>query len=200
MTKEDIISRDKIEDAAMHLMLALSEEIGLDLSDVNFKDTPARMSRMYREIFSGIPNTQQQVDEILDSAFPCDNDQLILMKDIDVYSMCPHHFLPVHYNIHVAYIPGKDVVGLSKLVRLVELLAKRPVLQEQLVEDISSSLMKIDGVHGAACIAEGIHLCMAMRGVKKHAKTVTSSLKGVFLDGGTSKQTNARQELMSLIK
>lgn len=190
----------RMQFAAEILLEAFSSELGLDLNDVNFKDTPARMARMYKEIFSGVKDTQSQVDAILNSAFPCDNNQLILMKDIDVYSMCPHHLLPVHYNIHVAYIPGKDVVGLSKLVRLVELLAKRPVLQEQLVEDVSTNLMKIDGAVGAACIAEGVHLCMAMRGIKKHAKTVTSSLKGVFLEGGDAKAQQARQELMSLLK
>lgn len=186
---------DQIEFAARYFLQSLSEELGLDLTDENFNDTPARISRMYREILSGLEDTDGQVEKILNSAFPCDNDQLILVKDIEAFSICPHHFLPVHYKIHIAYIPSIQVVGLSKLARLANILAKRPVLQEQFVEDISSNLMKIEGCLGAACIAEGIHYCMVMRGVKQsQSRTITSSLKGAFLEDAC-----ARQELMQLI-
>jgi GTP cyclohydrolase I len=186
---------DPLEFAAWNLLQALSEELGLDLNDENFDDTPARISRMYREILSGLKDTDKQVEKILNSAFPCNNDQLVLVKDIEAFSMCPHHFLPVHYKIHIAYIPSVRVVGLSKLARLANILAKRPVLQEQFVEDVSSSLMKIEGCLGAACIAEGAHYCMVMRGVRQsQSQTITSSLKGVFLE-----DARARQELMQLI-
>lgn len=186
---------DPLEFAAWNLLQALSEELGLDLNDENFDDTPARISRMYREILSGLKDTDKQVEKILNSAFPCNNDQLVLVKDIEAFSMCPHHFLPVHYKIHIAYIPSVRVVGLSKLARLANILAKRPVLQEQFVEDVSSSLMKIEGCLGAACIAEGAHYCMVMRGVRQsQSRTITSSLKGVFLE-----DASARQELMQLI-
>jgi len=190
-------SADPLEFAAWNLLQALSEELGLDLNDENFYDTPARMSRMYREILSGLPDTDRQVKEILNAAFPSNNDQLVLVKDIEAFSMCPHHFLPVHYKLHIAYIASTRVIGLSKLARLANILAKRPVLQEQLTEDIASSLMKIEGCLGAACIAEGVHYCMVMRGARQsQAKTVTSSLKGVFLEG----DGQARQELMQLIR
>lgn len=186
---------DPLEFAAWNLLQALSEELGLDLNDENFDDTPARISRMYRGILSGLKDTDKQVEKILNSAFPCNNDQLVLVKDIEAFSMCPHHFLPVHYKIHIAYIPSVRVVGLSKLARLANILAKRPVLQEQFVEDVSSNLMKIEGCLGAACIAEGTHYCMVMRGVRQsQSRTITSSLKGVFLE-----DARARQELMQLI-
>jgi GTP cyclohydrolase I len=189
------MAADPLEFAAWKLLQALSEELGLDLNDENFDDTPARISRMYREILSGLKDTDKQVEKILNSAFPCNNDQLVLVKDIEAFSMCPHHFLPVHYKIHIAYIPSVRVVGLSKLARLANILAKRPVLQEQFVEDVSSSLMKIEGCLGAACIAEGAHYCMVMRGVRQsQSRTITSSLKGVFLE-----DASARQELMQLI-
>ncbi len=189
------LAADPLEFAAWNLLQALSEELGLDLNDENFDDTPARISRMYREILSGLKDTDKQVEKILNSAFPCNNDQLVLVKDIEAFSMCPHHFLPVHYKIHIAYIPSVRVVGLSKLARLANILVKRPVLQEQFVEDVSSSLMKIEGCLGAACIAEGAHYCMVMRGVRQsQSRTITSSLKGVFLE-----DARARQELMQLI-
>lgn len=186
---------DPIQEASWNLLLSISAELGLDLDDINFADTPARMSRMYREILSGLPDTDAQVKKILNSAFPCDNDQLVLVKDVEAFSICPHHFLPVHYKIHIAYIPSTQVVGLSKLARLANILAKRPVLQEQFVEDVSSNLMKIEGCLGAACIAEGTHYCMVMRGVRQsQSRTITSSLKGVFLE-----DARARQELMQLV-
>jgi len=189
------LAADPLEFAAWNLLQALREELGLDLNDENFDDTPARISRMYREILSGLKDTDKQVEKILNSAFPCNNDQLVLVKDIEAFSMCPHHFLPVHYKIHIAYIPSVRVVGLSKLARLANILAKRPVLQEQFVEDVSSNLMKIEGCLGAACIAEGAHYCMVMRGVRQgQSRTITSSLKGVFLE-----DARARQELVQLI-
>jgi GTP cyclohydrolase I len=193
--RNNAVSQDPIQRACQDLLMAISSELGLDLSDENFFDTPERMSRMYREILSGLHNTDHQVEEILKSAFPSTNDQLVLVRDIEAFSLCPHHFLPVHYKIHVAYIPSEKVIGLSKLARLVNVLAKRPVLQEQFVEDVSSSLMKIEGCLGAACIAEGTHYCMVMRGVRQsQSRTITSSLKGVFLE-----DASARQELMQLI-
>jgi len=191
---------DLIREGAEKLLEGISKELGLDLQNENFADTPARMSRMYREILSGVDRTDEQVEGILKSAFPCDNDQLVLIKDIEAFSLCPHHFLPVHYKIHVAYIPSGEVIGLSKLSRLVNILACRPVLQEQFVNDVSDNLMKIKGTVGAACIAEGEHYCMTMRGVKQsQAKTITSSLKGVFLEGNGHKAQQARQELLQLI-
>jgi len=181
----------------MELILSgLKNKYGLEL-DENFTDTPDRVSRLYDEIFSGIKDTQKQISKILNSAFPTGYDQMILLKDIEVFSMCPHHFLPVRYLISVAYIPseGGRVLGISKLARLVEILAKRPVLQEQLTEDITKNLLSLN-IKGAACVVKGVHYCMVMRGVKQsNAITITSSLKGAFLS-----KLEARQEFLELIR
>lgn len=188
---------DPIWQASANLLMALQIELGLDITDENFNDTPARMSRMYREILAGVHNTEGQVEALLASAFPCDNDQLILVKDIEVFSLCPHHFLPVRYNIHIAYLPSPEgkVIGLSKMPRLANILAKRPVLQEQLVNDIVEALMCIKGVRGAGCIASGEHFCMIMRGARQtHAKTIASSLRGAFLE------ESVKQEFLQLVQ
>ncbi len=182
---------DKMEEAVATIL----RELGLDLSDANLKDTPARVARMYREVLSGAGQTEEQVETILRSAFPCQNNNLVLVRDVEAFSLCPHHLLPVQYKVHVAYLPNGKVVGLSKLPRLVNVLARRPVLQEQLVEDVTTSLMRIEGCMGAACIAEGVHYCMVMRGVRQSkAVTVASSLKGAFLT-----DSQIKQELLKLV-
>ena len=140
------ISTDIIQAGMGVILKGMAHKYGLDTTDINFKDTPARVSRMYDEIFSGIQDTDRQIQDILNSSFPSDYDQMILLRDVEVFSMCPHHFLPVHYHISVAYVPSEKgyVLGLSKLARLVEVLAKRPVLQEQLTKDIAEHLIKAE--------------------------------------------------------
>jgi len=188
--------QDLIAEGTTMILKGLQERLGLDFDDVNFKDTPSRVSRMYNEICSGLKETDEQVEEILKSAFPCTNDHLIVIKDIEVFSLCPHHLLPVHYKIHVGYLPNGEVLGISKLPRLIEVLAKRPVLQEQLVEDVVSNLMKLDGCLGAGCVAEGKHYCMIMRGAKQsQSTTITSSMKGNFLENGGE----LKQEFLKLV-
>lgn len=183
-----------IEKGMRYILEGLQQAFGLDLQDENFRDTPQRVARAYYEIFEGIKDTKKQVKDILSSFFVSKNDEMIICKNIKVYSMCPHHFLPVEYDISVAYIPNGKVLGISKLCRLVELLAKRPVLQEKLTEEITDSLQSID-VKGSACKVEGIHFCMKMRGVKQqNSKMITSSLEGVFLD-----DADVRMEFMNLI-
>lgn len=167
----------------MHFILkGLSLEYGLDLTSEHFKDTPKRVARAYAEIFEGVKDTEKQVGEILGGAFSSESNEMIISRDIRVISMCPHHFLPVDYTISVAYIPNGQLLGISKLSRLVLLLARRPVIQEQLVDDITKSLMSI-GCQGAGCVAIGKHYCMIMRGIKQtNASMVTTSLKGIFLE------------------
>ncbi len=185
-----------VVESTRDLLNAFAEQYGIDPDDENFAGTPGRVARMYDEILGGMEDTKQQVEEILGSAFPCTNDELVLLKDIEAFSLCPHHLLPVHYRVHVAYIPCGTVVGISKLARLTNVLARRLVLQEQFVADVATCLMGIPGCLGAACIAEGVHYCMVMRGAKQsQATTVTSSLRGAFLHSATSKQ-----ELLALIK
>ncbi len=183
--------------AGMELILkGLQDKYGIEL-DENFTDTPKRVSKMYNELFSGTINTKEQIQAILESSFPSNYDQMIIVKDVEVFSMCPHHFLPVHYFISLAYIPSESghVLGLSKLARLAEVLARRPVLQEQLTDDIVKYLMTLEGSRGAACLVKGVHYCMVMRGVEQQATTITSGLKGVFLE-----KPAARQEFLELIK
>jgi GTP cyclohydrolase I len=141
--------------------------------------------RAYQEIFAGL-DERNTVEEMLKSVFPCEHQQMILVKHVEVFSMCPHHLLPVRYDITAGYLPGPGirakVLGLSKLARITKLLAARPVLQEQVVNDIANTLMRIPECRGAGCIATGEHYCMRMRGVNQSGSiVVTSALRGEFL-------------------
>lgn len=181
----------------MHLILkGLHDELGLDLNDINFKDTPKRVARAYYEIFEGVKNTRQQVEEILSTAFPSEGyETLIFCPDIKAFSMCPHHFLPVEYDVTIGYIPSVkgQVLGASKLPRLVELLAKRPVLQEVFTTDLANYLNELSPI-GVAIVVSGVHFCMRMRGVKKMTSFETSAMRGVFMD-----KPEARKEFFDLL-
>lgn len=196
---KEFTGSDDVKQGFALMLKGLSEDFGLDLTDPNFFGTPGRVARMYGEIFKGVKDTNRQVRDILSVSFPSSYTQIILATDIQVYSMCPHHFLPVEYKIHVAYIPSEQgrVIGASKLSRLAVVLASRPVLQEQFTEDITNCLMDhVDGCLGAACIVQGRHFCMIMRGIKQpYSKLVTSSMKGAFME-----EASTRQELFDLIK
>jgi GTP cyclohydrolase IA len=189
LSKED--GRHRIEDAARQMLVELAFVHGLNITDPNFKETPERIARAYSEIFSGLRDTDKKIDKILSTAFPCQSDSMVLVRDIEVFSMCPHHFLPVEMTVHVAYLPGRNgkVLGLSKLPRLVELMAARPVLQEQLGCDVTKALCELPHCLGAGCVVHGKHYCMAMRGVKQRkAITTTSSLRGLFKEDATVRQ------------
>lgn len=171
------------------------EGLGINLLDQHFKETPERIVQAYLEIFEGMEHTQTKVKDILNTAFASKSDQMIIIKDIHVFSMCPHHFLPVEYFISLAYIPNGKVLGLSKLARLVELLAKRPIIQEDFTEDITKNLMTINSL-GVAAHVEGYHLCMRMRGVKQpESIVITSSVIGIFRE-----DPSVRSEFFSQIK
>ena len=175
-------------------MKMILKGIGLDLTDQHLVDTPSRVARAYAEIFSGLDNTEEQVEKILSTSFSSDIDEMILVKDILVFSMCPHHFLPVVYHVDIAYIPNGRVLGLSKLPRIAEVLAKRPVIQEDITVDIAEALMKI-GALGVAVRVRGDHFCMKMRGEKKpDSSVITSCMKGVFLE-----DQNTRNEFLRLL-
>lgn len=190
------IQKSNIEKGIILILKGLNEEFDLDLTDENFNGTPSRIARAYREIFGGLKNTQQQVTEIFKSKFPSENyDSMIISKDIPAYSMCPHHLLPVEYKINFAYIPSTQgfVLGLSKLSRIIQLLAKRPVLQEKLTIDIVNAFEEVHP-RGAGVLVEGSHFCMKMRGVNQtNANISTSSLTGCF------KQPEVRSEFYRLI-
>ena len=169
-----MIDKNKIEEGVRLLL----EGIGEDVNREGLLETPARIARMYEEIFAGMEETPKTH---LSKAFHAKNNEMVLEKDIVFYSMCEHHFMPFYGKAHVAYIPDGKVVGLSKLARTVEVFAKRPQLQEQMTEQIAEALMIDLGARGAMVVIEAEHMCMTMRGVKKPgSKTVTVVTKGEF--------------------
>jgi GTP cyclohydrolase IA len=169
------------------------EYIGEDPNREGLKDTPNRIVRSWDELFAGYGQDPKELLRHFDAET---YDQIVLLRDIELYSMCEHHMLPFTGIAHVAYIPNGRVIGISKLARLVDIYARRLQIQERLGEQVTSFLMEELQAQGAACIIEASHMCMRMRGCSKQRSTmVTSSLKGVFFT-----QPSARQELMQLIK
>lgn len=169
---------------------AILECLNIDLEDPNFKETPKRIAKMYGEIFAGLkPENMELLDHHLSKTFPCTNDEMVTIKGIETWSMCPHHFLPVHYWVDVAYLPEDKVLGVSKLPRVVDLLAKRPVLQEVYTQDIVDYLARSLNPRGVAVRVRGIHLCMVMRGIKSfNSEVITTSMTGAFKDNLITKQ------------
>ena len=184
------------EQAANEILLGL-KQMGFEPDYDNFHNTPKRFARAYQEIFEGVINTQKQIDDILATTFPANGDDtMVVAKDIVCFSMCPHHLLPVEYHVCVGYIPNKDgnVLGISKLSRLVTVLSKRPALQETFTHEIVDCLNDI-GVYGAVALVEGQHMCMRMRGAKATNSTITTTaVSGIFSDDRSTKS-----EFMSLI-
>lgn len=156
-------------------------------------ETPKRIINSWNELYSGYKKSPKDILKVFDES--CN--EIVLLKDIELYSMCEHHMLPFIGKAHVAYIPDNDkVVGISKLARLVDMYARRLQIQERIGIQVTTALMEILKPKGAACIIEAQHLCMRMRGVnKQNSIMVTSSMEGVFRDS-----FNARNELMQLIK
>jgi GTP cyclohydrolase I len=173
------------------------QDLGVDLNEPDFRDTPLRVARMYNDLFESCKvDLKEEKNKILDTKFPCDNDNMVVVKDIRVYSLCPHHLVPVEYDIAIGYIPKKYVLGLSKLVRISELFAKRPVLQETMTVEIANAIQEGLKPVGVAVFVKGKHYCMVMRGVKqKDSKTTTSHLIGVFKDPNDT----SRAEFLRLI-
>lgn len=176
----------------LELVKQTIKAIGEDTEREGLLGTPRRVVKMWDEIYNGY---KQKPEDIL-TTFDADGyDQIVLLKDIELYSMCEHHMLPFFGKAHVAYIPNGRVIGISKLARLVDIYAKRLQIQERLGEQVTDALMKYLKPKGAACIIEATHMCMRMRGVaKQNSVMTTSSLKGVFLN-----KPEAKQELMQLI-
>lgn len=171
----------------------LLEAIGEDPEREGLRETPRRVANMYEEIFSGLTDNPA---EFLDVSFTEFHDELVLVKDIPLYSMCEHHLLPFYGKAHVAYIPrGGKVVGISKLARVCDVYAQRPQLQERLTSQIADCINQTLHPHGVAVVIQAEHMCMTMRGVKKPgALTVTSAVRGIF-----ETRAETRAELLSLI-
>ena len=176
--------------AVRELLLAIGE----DPDRPGLRDTPDRVARAYAETFAGL---WQDPYDVLATTFDEDHDELVLVKDIPMYSTCEHHLVPFHGLAHIGYIPGADgrVTGLSKLARLVEVYARRPQVQERMTRQIADSLHEVLKPQGVIVVIEAEHLCMAMRGIRKPGSTtVTSAVRGIFRDNPAT-----RAEAMSLV-
>ncbi|WP_306188639.1 MULTISPECIES: GTP cyclohydrolase I FolE [unclassified Streptomyces] len=179
----------RAENAVRELLIAVGE----DPDREGLRDTPARVARAYKEIFAGL---WQQPEDVLTTTFDLGHDEMVLVKDIEVYSTCEHHLVPFRGVAHVGYIPSTSgkITGLSKLARLVDVYARRPQVQERLTTQIADSLMEILEPRGVIVVVECEHMCMSMRGIRKPgAKTITSAVRGQLRDAAT------RNEAMSLI-
>lgn len=167
--------------------------IGEDPEREGLKDTPKRIEKSWGKLFGGYKHKPEDVLSTVFKEGACD--EMVILKDIEFYSTCEHHFLPFYGKIHIGYIPKEKVVGVSKLSRLVEVFARRLQIQERLTTQIADSLVKALGCEGVIVVAEAQHLCMTARGVEKQkALMITSAIRGIF------KQPEARNEFLQLIK
>ncbi len=180
----------RAERAIRELLLALGEDPDRD----GLKDTPSRVARAWQEMFVGMRMTPQ---DALTAKFEIEHEELILVRDIEVYSTCEHHLVPFHGVAHVGYIPTREggVVGLSKIARLVDVFARRPQIQERLTAQIADALVEHLEPMGVIVVVECEHLCMSMRGVRKPGSTtMTSAVRGALRKSAT------RSEAMSLLR
>ena len=179
--------QERAEKAVRELLLALGE----DPEREGLKETPARVARAFKENFEGL---WQKPEEVLTTTFDIGHEELVIIRDIEVFSHCEHHLTPFHGVAHVGYIPSGKITGLSKVARLVDLFARRPQVQERLTTQIADALVEILKPMGVIVIIDCEHLCMSMRGVRKsQARTTTSAVRGVLRDATT------RAEAISLI-
>ena len=179
----------RAEAAVRELLLAVGE----DPDREGLRETPARVARAYQEIFAGL---RQEPEDVLTTTFDLGHEEMVLVRDIEVYSTCEHHLVPFHGVAHVGYIPSTDgrITGLSKLARLVEVYARRPQVQERLTTQVADALVRLLEPRGGLVVVECEHLCMSMRGVRKPgSRTVTSAVRGIMQNPAT------RAEAMSLI-
>jgi len=180
---------DRAEAAVRELLIALGE----DPTREGLQDTPARVARAYAELTSGM---RQRPEDVLTTTFDLGHDEMVLVRDIELWSMCEHHLVPFTGVAHVGYIPSESgkITGLSKLARLVDVYAKRPQVQERLTTQVADALMEILEARGVLVVIEAEHLCMTMRGVRKAgARTITSAVRGMMHRAAT------RSEAMALI-
>ena len=187
---ERAVDLKRIADAVREILIAIGE----DPDREGLRRTPTRVAQAYAELFAGL-----RVDpaEVLTTTFEANHEELVLVRDIKVFSLCEHHLLPFHGAAHLGYIPGGDgrITGLSKLARLVDVFARRPQVQERLTAQIADLLMSQLQPRGVIAVLECEHMCMAMRGIQKAgSRTVTSAVRGIFKEDAKS-----RAEAMSLI-
>ncbi len=185
------VDRPRAEAAVRELLIAVGE----DPDREGLRDTPARVARAYEEIFAGL---YVDPDSVLDKTFDEHHRELILVKDIPIFSECEHHLVPFHGVAHVGYIPGETgrVTGLSKLARVVDLYARRPQVQERLTGQVADAINRKLNPRGVIVVVEAEHLCMGMRGIRKPgARTTTSAVRGIFQNSPSS-----RAEALALMR
>ncbi|QNQ91526.1 GTP cyclohydrolase I FolE [Corynebacterium poyangense] len=185
------VDKPRIERAVREILFAIGE----DPDREGLQETPARVARAYEEVFAGL---HCDPTEVLGKTFDESHEELVLVRDIPIYSTCEHHLVPFFGHAHIGYIPGDDgaVTGLSKLARLVDLYAKRPQVQERLTRQVADALMEKLDARAVIVVIECEHLCMAMRGIRKPgAVTTTSAVRGGFLRSAAS-----RAEVLALIR
>jgi GTP cyclohydrolase IA len=169
-------------------------KLGYDISDENFRETPARAAKGFHELIHDENQVKAEVATLLAKTFPAKYGEMVISKHNTAFGVCPHHLLPVVYRISLAYIPTRKVLGLSKLSRLARMMARAPRLQEDLTHELCMILHEQLDSQGAAVYVEGLHMCMAARGVGAHeARLVTSAVRGVFLELAT------REEFIKLV-
>jgi len=185
-----VVDLPRIESAVREILLAIGEDPGRD----GLVETPGRVARMYNEIFAGL---HEDPGAHLSVMFEANHDEMVMVREIPVYSVCEHHLVPWFGQAHVAYIPNDDgrITGLSKLARLVDGFSKRPQVQERLTTQVADRLEDVLAPRGVLVVVEAEHLCMSMRGVRKPGTTtVTSAVRGLMRDSAA-----ARNEAMSFI-
>jgi GTP cyclohydrolase I len=182
------VDHARIAAAIREILLAVGE----DPDREGLRDTPARVARMYEELFAGL---QQDPASVLKKTFVEKYDEMVLVKDITYESLCEHHLLPFFGKAHVAYVPNGKIVGLSKLARAVEIVSRRPQVQERMTEELADLVMDELGAQGAGVVLEASHTCMAIRGIRKPGSIcTTSAMRGIFRANMTT-----RSEFLSLI-
>ena len=180
---------DPIEPLVHELMTHLGENPGRD----GLKETPYRVAKAFRELTRGYQQDPQQV--LRSALFDVTYDEMVIVKDIEVFSLCEHHLLPFYGKLHVAYIPTDRVIGLSKTARMVDIFARRLQIQERLTQQVAESIQEAIKPAGVGVVCEAQHLCMMMRGVEKqHSSTITSAMLGVFRDN-----PKTREEFLTLV-
>ena len=187
---ETVIDIPRIEAAVHEILLAIGEDPSRD----GLLKTPNRVAKMFAEVCGGL---HEQPEEHLNVTFEAGHDEMVMVRDIPIFSLCEHHLVPFHGRAHIAYIPGHDgrITGLSKLARLADGFAKRPQVQERMTAQIADAIVEVLNPRGAMVVIEAEHLCMSMRGVRKPGSvTLTSAVRGIFKANAAT-----RAEAMSMI-
>jgi len=187
MTEEGFVDSGVNTHAAEESILQLINALGENPEREGLKNTPKRVARMYLELLSGYRSDPQKV--VNGALFNITYDEMVIVRDIEFYSLCEHHMLPFLGRVHVAYMPAGKVIGLSKIPRLVDVYARRLQVQERMTRQIADIIQELLEPNGVAVVVEGLHLCSMMRGVKKHgARMTTSAMHGSFRTNPSTRQ------------